>query len=84
MRMQQDVVIDHAFGNRLVAFAASPALAGEFFQLLRATGEGAVSSREARVIHSRPVLRAGIVQFRLDLQLERSHTAGPAGLPSPE
>jgi hypothetical protein len=84
VRMQQDVVVGRASGNRLVAFASSPAAAGELFQLLRTTGEGTVNSREARVVESRPVLRAGIVQFRLDLQLQRPRTTGPAGMALPE
>ena len=68
MRVLRDVVVDRNGESELFALSAAPGVVGEEMSLELITGANRRSLR-VRVVESRPVIVAGAVQHRLQLEM---------------
>lgn len=75
-RVQQDALIDELAVDRAVVFASAPARRDETLLMLQTTDDDDVTACDAQVIASTPVMRGGIVQFRLELRLQGARALG--------
>jgi hypothetical protein len=75
-RVQQDALIDELAADRAIVFASAPARRDESLLMLQTADDQDVTACDAKVIESTPVMRGGIVQFRLELKLQRTRALG--------
>lgn len=77
MRVLRDVVVDRNGESELFALSAAPGVVGEEMSLELITGANRRSLR-VRVVESRPVIVAGGVQHRLQLEMIGGFESAPA------